>query len=101
GGWRISQLVAAPEIRFLAGGMKDKADLLKIKKEGGKSGVVADAESMPLAQQLDVARGFADCFRDLMGTRYVAATDIGSNAKHMAAMAQMVGTRCMTGLPLE
>ncbi len=99
GGWRLDTSVTGPEMCFLSRGMLDKADVLGIYKEGGKSGVPIDANHYTPAELVGVARGFAVCFRDILGSTYVAATDLGSKPEHMAVMAEIVGPDGVTGKP--
>jgi glutamate dehydrogenase len=83
--------------------MVDKTDALKIKKEGGKSGAIVDPRAQIATYgpdaMLDVARGFGRCFADVLGSQYIAATDMGSNGAMMLAMCEGAGRLCTTGIP--
>ena len=95
GGIRLNPLVCGPEVSWLSRGMLDKLDLFDLPLEGGKAGILVPEGDT--ASSLDIMRGFALAFRDILGSRYVGATDIGTYRPEMLTVEQSLYRGCVTG----
>jgi glutamate dehydrogenase (NAD(P)+) len=100
GGIRMLPTVTTEEIFRLARTMTWKCALAKIPFGGAKSGIIADPKQMPEEKKLEIMRAFSRALKRVCPSLYVAAPDINTGEKEMAAFAQENGSmKSATGKP--
>jgi glutamate dehydrogenase/leucine dehydrogenase len=100
GGIRIMPTVTTKEIFRLARTMTWKCALAKIPFGGAKSGIIADPKQMSEEKKMEIIRAFSRALKRVCPSLYVAAPDINTGEKEMAAFAQENGSmKSATGKP--
>ena len=100
GGIRMLPTVTTEEIFRLARTMTWKCALAKIPFGGAKSGIVADPKQMSAEKKMEIIRAFSRALKRVCPSLYVAAPDINTGEKEMAAFATENGSmKSATGKP--
>jgi len=100
GGIRMLPTVTTEEIFRLARTMTWKCALAKIPFGGAKSGIVADPKQMSAEKKMEIIRAFSRALKRVCPSLYVAAPDINTGEKEMAAFAIENGSmKSATGKP--
>ena len=100
GGIRMMSSVTTEEVFRLARTMTWKCALAKIPFGGAKSGIIADPKQMPEEKKMEIIRSFSRALKRVCPSLYVAAPDINTGEKEMAAFAQENGSmKSATGKP--
>ena len=100
GGIRMMPTVTTGDIFRLARTMTWKCALAKIPFGGAKSGIVADPKHMTEERKMKIIRAFSTALKRVCPSLYVAAPDINTGEKEMAAFAQENGSmKSATGKP--
>jgi len=100
GGIRMLPSVTTEEIFRLARTMTWKCALAKIPFGGAKGGIIADPKQMPEEKKMEIIRAFSRALKRVCPSLYVAAPDINTGEKEMAAFAKENGSmKSATGKP--
>jgi len=100
GGIRMLPTVTTEEVFRLARTMTWKCALAKIPFGGAKSGILADPKKMSEEETLEIIRAFSRAVKRLCPSQYVAAPDMNTGEKEMAAFALENGSmKSATGKP--
>ena len=100
GGIRMLPTVTTEEVFRLARTMTWKCALAKIPFGGAKSGIIADPKQMSEEKKMELIRAFSRALKRVCPSLYVAAPDINTGEKEMAAFAQENGSmKSATGKP--
>jgi glutamate dehydrogenase (NAD(P)+) len=100
GGIRMLPTVTTEEVFRLARTMTWKCALAKIPFGGAKSGIIADPKQMSEEKKMEIIRAFSRALKRVCPSLYVAAPDINTGEKDMAAFAQENGSmKSATGKP--
>ncbi|MFC1487130.1 Glu/Leu/Phe/Val dehydrogenase [Thermoproteota archaeon] len=100
GGIRMLSTVSTEEIFRLARTMTWKCALAKIPFGGAKSGIIANPKQISEEKKMDLIRAFSRALKRVCPSLYVAAPDINTGEKEMAAFAQENGSmKSATGKP--
>ena len=100
GGIRMLSTVSTEEIFRLARTMTWKCALAKIPFGGAKSGIIANPKQISEQKKMDLIRAFSRALKRVCPSLYVAAPDINTGEKEMAAFAQENGSmKSATGKP--
>jgi glutamate dehydrogenase (NAD(P)+) len=100
GGIRMLPTVTTEEVFRLARTMTWKCALAKIPFGGAKSGIIADPKQITEENNLEIIRAFSRALKRVCPSLYVAAPDINTGEKEMAAFAQENGSmKSATGKP--
>jgi len=100
GGIRMLPTVTTKEVFRLARTMTWKCALAKIPFGGAKSGIVADPLEMFEEKKMEIIRAFSRALKRVSPSLYVAAPDINTGEKEMAAFAKENGSmKSATGKP--
>lgn len=83
GGIRMTPDVNEEEVRRLARAMTFKNAIADIPFGGAKSGIVADAHSLSLAEKEKIVRSFSRAIRNVVPEKYIAAPDINMAEREM------------------
>ncbi len=102
GGIRMLPTVTTQEIFRLARTMTWKCALAKIPFGGAKSGIIADPKQMSEEKKMEIIRAFSRALKRVCPSLYVAAPDMNTGEKEMAAFAQENGSmKSATGKPAQ
>lgn len=102
GGIRMLPTVTTEEIFRLARAMTWKCALARIPFGGAKSGIIADPKQMSEEKKIEIIKAFSRALRRVCPSLYVAAPDINTGEKEMAAFAIANGSmKSATGKPAE
>lgn len=100
GGIRMLPTVTTEEVFRLARTMTWKCALAKIPFGGAKSGIIADPLEMFGEKKMEIIRAFSRALKRVSPSLYVAAPDINTGEKEMAAFAKENGSmKSATGKP--
>ena len=100
GGIRMLSTVSTEEIFRLARTMTWKCALAKIPFGGAKSGIIVNPKQISEQKKMDLIRAFSRALKRVCPSLYVAAPDINTGEKEMAAFAQENGSmKSATGKP--
>jgi len=100
GGIRMMPTVTTEEVFRLARTMTWKCALAKIPFGGAKSGIIADPKQMSEEKKMEIIRAFSRALKRVCPSLYVAAPDINTGEKEMAAFAKENGSmKSATGKP--
>jgi glutamate dehydrogenase (NAD(P)+) len=100
GGIRMLPTVSTEEVFRLARTMTWKCALAKIPFGGAKSGIITDPKKMSEEKKIEIIRAFSRALKRVCPSLYVAAPDINTGEKEMAAFAQENGSmKSATGKP--
>ncbi|MBT8171341.1 Glu/Leu/Phe/Val dehydrogenase [Candidatus Bathyarchaeota archaeon] len=100
GGVRMLPTVTTEEVFRLARTMTWKCALAKIPFGGAKSGIIADPKQISSEKKMDIIKAFSRAIKRVCPSLYVAAPDINTGEKEMAAFAQENGSmKSATGKP--
>ena len=86
GGIRFAENVDVNTIKALSLDMMIKNALAGLPLRGGKSGIAYDPTKLTAGQKEDAMRQYTRLFKDYIGTRYVPAPDMGTNADLMSVV---------------
>jgi len=102
GGIRMMPTVTIQEVFRLARTMTWKCALAKIPFGGAKSGIIADPKQMSEEKKMKIVRAFSRALKRVCPSLYVAAPDINTGEKEMAAFALENGSmKSTTGKPVH
>ena len=102
GGIRMMPTVTIQEVFRLARTMTWKCALAKIPFGGAKSGIIADPKQMSEEKKMEIVRAFSRALKRVCPSLYVAAPDINTGEKEMAAFALENGSmKSTTGKPVH
>ncbi len=102
GGIRMMPTVTIQEVFRLARTMTWKCALAKIPFGGAKSGIIADPKQMSEEKKIEIVRAFSRALKRVCPSLYVAAPDINTGEKEMAAFALENGSmKSTTGKPTQ
>ncbi len=102
GGIRMMPTVTIQEVFRLARTMTWKCALAKIPFGGAKSGIIADPKQMSEEKKIEIVRAFSRALKRVCPSLYVAAPDINTGEKEMAAFALENGSmKSTTGKPVQ
>jgi glutamate dehydrogenase (NAD(P)+) len=102
GGIRMLPTLTTEEIFRLARTMTWKCALAKIPFGGAKSGIIANPNQMSEEKKIDIIKAFSRALRRVCPSLYVAAPDINTGEKEMAAFAIANGSmKSATGKPAK
>jgi glutamate dehydrogenase (NAD(P)+) len=100
GGIRMMPTVTTEEVFRLARTMTWKCALARIPFGGAKSGIIADPKQMLDEKKMEIIRAFSRALKRVCPSLYVAAPDINTGEKEMAAFAKANGSmKSATGKP--
>jgi glutamate dehydrogenase (NAD(P)+) len=100
GGIRMTSTVTIQEVFRLARTMTWKCALAKIPFGGAKSGIIADPKQMSEEHKMEIVKAFSRALKRVCPSLYVAAPDINTGEKEMAAFALENGSmKSATGKP--
>jgi glutamate dehydrogenase/leucine dehydrogenase len=100
GGIRMMPTVTTEEVFRLARTMTWKCALARIPFGGAKSGIVADPKQMTEEKKMELIKAFSRALKRVCPSLYVAAPDINTGEKEMAAFALENGSmKSATGKP--
>lgn len=100
GGIRMTPTVGVGEVFRLARRMTWKCALSELPFGGAKSGIIADPKKVSEEEKMGYVKAFASALKPLSPSQYVAAPDINTGEKEMAAYALTNGSlRSCTGKP--
>jgi len=102
GGIRMTPTVTIQEVFRLARTMTWKCALAKIPFGGAKSGIIADPKQMSEEKKIEIVRSFSRAVKRVCPSLYVAAPDINTGEKEMAAFVLENGSmKSATGKPIR
>jgi len=102
GGIRMMPNVTIEEVFRLARTMTWKCALAKIPFGGAKSGIVADPKQMSEEKKMEIVKAFSRALKRVCPSLYVAAPDLNTGEKEMAAFALENGSmKSATGKPVH
>ena len=102
GGIRMMPTVTIQEVFRLARTMTWKCALAKIPFGGAKSGIIADPKQMSEENKMEIVKAFSRALKRVCPSLYVAAPDINTGEKEMAAFALENGSlKSATGKPVR